>query len=163
MKTLEIEQRRALIRRPDNRQWIEAMPGELIAVRVRGEEVGGAYAILEGLLPPLSGPPLHIHENEDEIFEILEGTLRFVCEGEIFDAPAGSSVIIPKGARHTWKNISSSPVRALGILSPAGAEGMFEAFAGSPIEKLEEIASQYGCRLVGPHIDLPANPEQRQR
>jgi quercetin dioxygenase-like cupin family protein len=163
MTTVAETQRNGLVRRPEDRKWIEAMPGEFVSYRVRGEEVGGAYAIVEGLLPPLSGPPLHIHENEDEILQILEGSLRFEYEGETFDAVAGTFVVIRKGARHTWRNITDTTARALAIFSPAGAEGMFAAFAGRPIEKLEEIAREYGCRFVGPQLDLPADPVQQKR
>jgi len=84
------------------------LPTECISIRVRSTDVGSSYSIIEGILAPLSGPPLHIHQNEDEIFEVLEGNVRFVCEGEMFDAPVGTSVVIPKGARHTWKNTSGT-------------------------------------------------------
>jgi quercetin dioxygenase-like cupin family protein len=144
--------RAALVSRPDDRQWFQVLPGERATIRVNGDDVEGAYAILEGILPPNSGPPLHIHENEDEIFEILEGSLRFICEGEVFDAPTGTGVVIPKGARHTWKNNSDRPARVLVTLNPAGAEAMFLEFGGQSVEQIEKIANRYGCRFVGPPL-----------
>lgn len=160
MSTVALTQRTALVRHPEDRKWFEAMPGESIAYRVRSEEVGGAYALVEGLLPPLSGPPLHIHENEDEVFEILEGSLRFVCNGETFDASAGTLVVIPKGTPHTWRNLTDAPARTLVFLTPGGAEGMFEEFANKPVEELEAIASRYGTRFVGPPIPIEGNQGQ---
>jgi oxalate decarboxylase/phosphoglucose isomerase-like protein (cupin superfamily) len=76
----------AVVTYPEKRMWFEAEPNQQITFKVKGSDVGGAYSIREGILPPFSGPPLHIHENADEVFEVLEGTLRFICEREEFDA-----------------------------------------------------------------------------
>lgn len=152
MRSDVITQRAPLVRRLDDLQWFEAVPGERIAIRVRSEDVGGAYAFVEGILSPASGPPLHIHENEDEIIEVLEGSLRVVCNGEEFQAAAGTLVVIPRGAPHTWKNETNEPVRARAILTPGGAEGMFEALVGKPLAEVEAIARRYGCRFVGPPL-----------
>jgi len=35
---------------------------------VTGEQTGGAYFVMEALVPPGGGPPPHIHRNEDETF-----------------------------------------------------------------------------------------------
>lgn len=43
----------------------------------------------------------HAHEAEDELFLVLEGTLRMQIEGEHDRiVPAGSFVVVPRGARH---------------------------------------------------------------
>ncbi len=133
-------------------EWFEAEPDQQVTFKVKGSDVGGAYSVSEGILPPFSGPPLHIHENADEAFEILEGRLRFICEGEEFDAPAGTTVLIPKGAQHTWKNIGNSYARALAIFSPAGPEHMFLEFASTPLGRLPQMALRYGCRIIGPPL-----------
>lgn len=146
-------QRKALISRPEDRMWFQFVAGENLSVRVRSAEVGGAYSILEGILAPQSGPPLHIHLCQDEVLEVLEGSLRFICEGEIFDAPTGTIVVIPKGARHTWRNVTDQPVRALATLFPGGIESMFEEFVGKEPAEMDEIARRYGTLFVGPPLE----------
>src|SRR5262249_21681923 len=36
--------------------------------KVTSAQTGGAYAVLEQLIPPGGGPPLHVHRHETEIF-----------------------------------------------------------------------------------------------
>ena len=153
MSTVAIPTLKALLRRPEDQDWFEgALPGELVRYRVRGEQVNGAYSIVESIFPPLAGPPLHIHENEDEVFRILEASLSFLCKGDRFDAPAGSMVVIRKNAQHTWKNIMDAPARVLVTFAPGGAEGMFAAISGQPVNQIVEIAARFGCRVVGPPL-----------
>jgi quercetin dioxygenase-like cupin family protein len=155
MERVAVIERQALVRRLEDRKWFEAVPGEQITIRVRSEEVAGAYAVVEGILSPSSGPPLHTHENEDEIIEVFDGSLPVVCNGAEFEAATGVLVIIPRGTPHTWRNDTNRPVWARATLTPGGAEGMFEAFAGRPPEELEAIAKRYGCRFVGPPLRGP--------
>jgi quercetin dioxygenase-like cupin family protein len=65
--------------------------------KASGEDTGGAYALIEMVLPPGSGPPPHIHEREEESFYILEGTLQFQVGGESVTAGAGAYVKTPRG------------------------------------------------------------------
>lgn len=98
-----------------------------------------------------SRSPLHIHQNEDEIFEVLEGSVRFVCEGQMFDAPVVTGVVVPKGARRTWKNVSETPV-SWPFSHREDLEAMFEEFEGKELAELEEIARRYGTIFVGPPL-----------
>jgi hypothetical protein len=45
-------------------------------------------------------PPLHLHPNQDERFEVLEGTLRAVIEGQELVYEAGASFEVPAGTVH---------------------------------------------------------------
>ena len=45
------------------------------------------------------GPPLHVHDRDDECFYVLDGVLSVRCGGEAFDAAAGSFVFCPVAAR----------------------------------------------------------------
>jgi Cupin domain len=38
------------------------------------------------------GPPLHVHDHEDESFYVLEGTVRVRCGGDVFEAGPRSFV-----------------------------------------------------------------------
>ena len=52
-------------------------PGDLYTFLVTGEESGGAYFSMLAVVPPLGGPPPHIHRDEDETFYVLDGTPTF--------------------------------------------------------------------------------------
>ncbi|KAK9899540.1 hypothetical protein P389DRAFT_207207 [Cystobasidium minutum MCA 4210] len=57
-----------------------------------------------------SGPPLHIHLEQSEYFEVLSGTLGLTLNGEpVTLTKEGGRVSIPPGARHTfWVHESST-------------------------------------------------------
>lgn len=44
--------------------------------------------------------PLHVHENEDELFFVVEGVLDVEDEGEMTTLHAGEFCIVPRGREH---------------------------------------------------------------
>jgi mannose-6-phosphate isomerase-like protein (cupin superfamily) len=42
----------------------------------------------------------HSHDQEDELFYILKGTLRIEMEAETVELRAGEAFVVPKGVRH---------------------------------------------------------------
>lgn len=132
--------------------WLQPQPGEWVAVRVSSAETDGRYSVLEVVAVPGSGPPLHIHHNEDEHFVVLGGTVRFVCDDRTFDATAGAAFTVAKGVRHAWANLSGSNIRMVATFTPGGIERCFLELAEAPTDKVEAIANAYGCSIVGPPI-----------
>jgi hypothetical protein len=64
-----------------------------------------------------SGPSyLHIHRSDDEIWHVLEGSLRFRFLSHEVDAPAGTTVFVPAGCAHTYR--VAEPSRYLIFLTP---------------------------------------------
>jgi mannose-6-phosphate isomerase-like protein (cupin superfamily) len=61
---------------------------------------GGALSVFETTVE--GGPPLHVHDREDECFYVLDGELTVRCGGDAFDAPAGSFVFLPRGRPHRF-------------------------------------------------------------
>lgn len=60
--------------------------------------------------------PWHIHENEDELFYILEGELLFEMEGEhSFTMKTGDVFIVPKRIKH---RVSSNAVCKIMLIEP---------------------------------------------
>jgi quercetin dioxygenase-like cupin family protein len=152
MAVAEVQTRNHVISRVKEQQWMETALGERLSIRVRSKDVGGAYTIIEAIFPSHAAPPLHIHVHEDEIFQITKGRLHFICNGEEFDAGAGDIVVVPKGSPHTWKNNSDESAHVTGLLTPGGADEMFEATIGAPLEQIEGIMRRYGCIFVGPPL-----------
>lgn len=137
----------------DGVTWYEAAAGERIAVRLSSLDKNGAYAVVESIAAPRRCVPMHLHQNEEEHFVILAGTYRFACEDKIFEAIAGTSVTVPKGARHSWRNLSDHSGRMLIVLTPGGFEGLVQEAIDAPADKIEEVAARYGCFIVGPAVN----------
>ena len=56
------------------------------------------------IAPHTDGPPQHRHARHDEGFYVVSGTARFTVGETVYDAPAGTLVMIPPGAPHTFAN-----------------------------------------------------------
>jgi quercetin dioxygenase-like cupin family protein len=64
--------------------------GDRYTIKCSGKDTGGAYALLEAVVPPGAGPPSHIQSREDEAFYVLVGELQFDIEGRSFTATSGA-------------------------------------------------------------------------
>lgn len=144
--------RRSPTESPDNRAF-----GLSRWFHVASEETGGAFSAWIEEVAPGSGPPLHVHTRESEVFTVLEGSLLFQLEEEQLTAHAGETVVIPRGARHTFHNAGDAPARALIALTPGGGEQFFrdvdaEGLGPADMARIEQIAAEYGLQFVGPPI-----------
>ena len=61
---------------------------------------------------------LEIHDNGDQFFRVEAGEGEAVIDGETHRLVDGSVVIIPEGAEHNVKNVSTEPLRMYTIYSP---------------------------------------------
>ena len=115
--------------------WCEGTRSEIL---VDGETTGGAFALLEELLPAASGPPLHAHP-EAETFVVRAGALRlWVFEPDEVPEPieawdermlrrgvlrvTGESVYVPPEHPHCYRVEGASTARVLVVSAPAGLE-----------------------------------------
>lgn len=133
----------------DNGSWYIGTSGVRYTVRLSSAQTNGAYAIVETVAPPGCSTPMHIHRNEDERFVVLTGTYRILIEDKLFHAPIGTSFTVPRGSRHTWRNMSNETGRLLSILAPGGFENCLPTVRESPEDKIPEVIERYGCLIVG--------------
>jgi mannose-6-phosphate isomerase-like protein (cupin superfamily) len=70
------------------------------------------------LAPHTEGPPQHRHGRHDEGFYVVSGEARFTVGDTNYDAPAGTLVMIPPGAPHTFANPSSGTTVLLNTFTP---------------------------------------------
>lgn len=135
-----------------------------------GENTGQTYALFEGLIQPQSGTPPHTHSREDESFYVQEGEFEFQLDGEITTATAGTFLYSPKGQRHNFTNIGSTPAKLLIWVTPAGFEKFLaevgvattSQFAPAPplnpedLEKVVTVARKYGIEILPKFLQLRA-------
>lgn len=100
--------------------------GAHIYFKAKTEQTNGLWSVIEYHLPPSpASPPPHYHKVMQEVFYVLEGALQFTLDGKIIDAPAGTLVMVPPMAVHTFKNALDAPARFLIWFSPGGFEQYF--------------------------------------
>jgi len=139
--------------------------GDTYTFKATGESTGGVLALIEASIPPGSGPPPHVHANEDEAFYLLAGVLDISAGEATFAARAGDFVFLPRGTAHSFTNPGVDAARALILCTPAGLDRFFDE-VGSParpgeqapplsadqFDRLIEVAPRHGLR-----IQVPAN------
>ena len=108
--------------------------GALITVHADSEDTNGKFALFEVSGCPGGEPPLHIHENEDEMFYVLEGRLHAFRGGEEMTLDPGDSAFLPRRVPHTFRIVSNF-ARVLVYVTPGGFEGYFRDL-GEPADKL---------------------------
>ena len=140
----------------------------LVQVHVAASDGSDGLSVLEHRAPFADSPPLHVHDTEDEIFQILEGDFRVQVANDVGRYGAGTVVLAPKGVPHTYRVESSAGGRFVTVT----ARGEFERFvravgreaerdelpppAGPPspeaMRQLQAIAHTFGIEFVGPPL-----------
>lgn len=93
-------------------------------IMISGEQTGGAYTLID-MLVPAGGPPPHRHDFE-EMFYILEGELDVTFRGEQHRIGPGQAINIPANAAHVFRVASATPARFLCLCLPAGQDEFFK-------------------------------------
>ena len=97
--------------------------------KLLSSQTEGQLCLEEEWVPVGQGIPPHRHLTRLEFFYVLEGTLQFIVGEDTVAASAGTSVFVPKGARHAYSNVSQAPARQLALWAPGGFEAMYEGIA----------------------------------
>jgi quercetin dioxygenase-like cupin family protein len=50
--------------------------------------------------------PVHVHDHEHEVFDVLTGCGTMMLDGEAVELKAGDVIFVPAGVRHGFKNTS---------------------------------------------------------
>lgn len=127
--------------------------GDNQTIKLTGKDTNGQYTLIEQNNEPGVGIPPHIHDNEDEVFQVLEGQVEMSIGDDITTLHAGDVIFCPKGIPHSWKVVGEQKSKATLSIFPAGLEAMFEELsqlpAGPPdLEKVGHICGKYKLRFV---------------
>lgn len=160
-----IEQDVALAPRP---YWLAPGGGdarwvlkELDAIKATAAQTGGLFGLKESLDRRGGGPPLHVHQREDEGCYVLDGEITFFVGDDVISASAGAWLYLPRRIPHSLR-IESDTARTLWLITPGGFESFFTetfpaAAAGSSppdeqpaFERLAAAAAVFGVTIIGP-------------
>lgn len=141
-----------------------------VTVKAGGAQGSSAFSQIEVDDPRDTGPPLHVHHNEDETFYVLQGEVTFIVGDERIDAAAGDFLLAPRDIPHAYV-VRSERARMLVTASPGGVEQVFVGLgvpvAGSepptdavmpPMDELVRLFAGYGCEILGRPLSLSDLP-----
>ncbi len=149
-----------LLAKPDQGH---ASTGSPHLFKASASNTGGRFDFIVGAFSPMTGPPLHLHREQDDTFYVLEGVLTVQVGREVFDIGPGDFLSVPPGVVRTFDNLHNGdePVRAVNLMTPGGHFDMFDEMARVPpgprqAEGMHEVAERYGTVIVGPplRVDL---------
>lgn len=138
--------------------------GDLYTFKTMSQDTNGTYSLIEMVVYPQSGSPLHIHSREDESFLVQSGELQFEIDGQTLVATPGTFIYSPKGQPHRFANPSDRLATVLCWMTPSGLEQFFmeigtaanDPTASPPpvteadIQKTIALAPQYGLTILPP-------------
>ncbi|MFO1449252.1 MAG: cupin domain-containing protein [Opitutaceae bacterium] len=101
-------------------RWFE---GQLVTPLLTAAE-SRQFAVVDFKVSPGVEPPRHSHQNEDELYYILDGEAEFFVGDDVYSTFAGTLVFVPRGTAHHLK-VESNSLRALLIITPPGFERFF--------------------------------------
>ena len=128
-----------------------------------GRTTGHRLGVGEITIPPgTTGPPQHRHAEHDEGFYVVSGTARFTVGDTTYDAAAGTLVMVPPGAPHTFANPGEVPVVLLNTFTPDLYVRYFRDLRqmiadGQPLtpESTERAMSRYATETAADYAERP--------
>ncbi|MGQ4600115.1 cupin domain-containing protein [Nocardia sp. R6R-6] len=96
--------------------------GDLTEIIATGEQTEGRFTLFHTHTKPNGQPPLHEHDDEDECFFILEGSVTFWAADFTATLHPGDFILLPRHVPHTFQVSPDQEARWITILAPAGFE-----------------------------------------
>jgi quercetin dioxygenase-like cupin family protein len=101
---------------------------EHVDIAISKRDNADGVSVLHFRLPFDDAPPLHVHREEDEIFHVLRGTVRFQVGASTLEAHTGVTVLAPRGVPHGFRVASRDGAEML-IVTRGGFEDLVSQLA----------------------------------
>ena len=143
-----------------NAKIVRKKDGKLVNVigdnqtfKLTGKDTNGMFTLIESVNDPGMQIPMHVHENEDEVFKVLEGQMEITVGDKKTILKAGDLAFAPRNIPHSWRIVGETKAKVVLSVFPAGLEVMFEELselpAGPPdFDKVVAISKKYGISFV---------------
>lgn len=138
----------------------------LVTIRISYQDGSNGISVMEHWAPRGDSAPLHVHRDEDEIFQILHGEVTFKFGDVLRQCKAGETVLAPSGVAHTYR-VDSADAKFLTITAKTEFERFVRLLGRKPerlelppptvptpamIEALAAAAREHGIEIVGPPL-----------
>ena len=158
--------RTAVVDSPENKQGLMWWFLDTLVVEHRcAPEMN--TVVLEMTLPVGAAPPLHVHDNLDDTWYILEGQMVVRCGDEELVVGAGHWVSMPRGVPHTFLVVGDREARILlvhdntsfrDLIRELGIPADTEIVPPQPLfpsmEELARVAGAHDLRPIGPPLSV---------
>jgi len=89
---------------------------EILHIFKKEELKGKARLCAKITIDPGSSIGLHQHENEEEIFYVIQGKATINDNGDLSEVKAGDSIITGNGASHAVENTGDTPLEMIAVI-----------------------------------------------
>ncbi|GAA2025298.1 hypothetical protein GCM10009839_24160 [Catenulispora yoronensis] len=129
-------------------------------VLIPGQATAGSLSVVEFTDGAGHAPPLHIHEDEEEVWIVLDGEVSFFVGDRRIELGPGDAAHGPRGVPHSYL-VRSPTARLAAVFAPARIEQWFvangtpvgapdEAPAGFDLDAIVASAQAFHLRVAGP-------------
>jgi quercetin dioxygenase-like cupin family protein len=127
-------------------------------LKISSKDTDGQMSVFEYIGMEKTGPPLHVHLEQDEVFYVVEGNYLFQLGDKQHELTVGDTIFLPRNIPHTWIQTTERG-KLIYILQPAiKMEEFFYAMhdLGRPPseEEAQNISLAHGIKNVGPPLIL---------
>ena len=71
-------------------------------LKISSKDTGGQLSVFEYIGMEKTGPSLHVHLEQDEVFYVVEGEYLFQLGDSQHQLKAGDTIFLPRNIPHTW-------------------------------------------------------------
>jgi mannose-6-phosphate isomerase-like protein (cupin superfamily) len=119
-------------------------PGERLVFLETGWQNNGQALSMDTVREPFKDPDFrlkredgHIHPDQEERFDIIEGSARFLIGDREVVLTAGQTAVVPPNTVHHWMALGGQPVRVKAEYKPALDTGVLFYRLYGPLERSE--------------------------
>jgi len=136
-------------------------PRDRVVVLVSAEESSGALFRLEYIALAVTPPPRdHIHTQQEECVEVIEGTLRCRVAGVEYALRRGEKMTIAPGIPHAVWSDDPRGSRSIGEYRPAmNAQAMFRGYIDAAAGSSHQASSRKP-KPEPPEVSRQPNPRE---
>ena len=124
-------------------------------IKVSGRDTGGRLSVIDTVRIAPGGPPVHVHDAQDEVFHVLDGHFRFLIGDQLIEALPGDVLYGPRGVPHAFASVSPTARLVLTFQPALTIEAFFAEGGLDPrSEEFARVSRAHGMELIAPPLAL---------
>lgn len=122
-------------------------------VVISGKDTDGAMSVFLFTGYGAASVPLHVHDEQDEYFSVIDGRYKFVCGDLVTELGPGDTIFLPRKIAHQWLQLTEKGTLIYAVSPAGGLEDFFREannMKDPTPAKMDALSTKYGMRNVGP-------------